>query len=158
MGASPNPMYGVVEIDGRQYLERWQIIPIQQAMTTDSQAVTLRVPLPGVYDFRMKGLTRDILDSSDHNKSDLTTFRFSVRFGNTDGDVRYSQGGLGSTTDQVLDTRIFGTGQFPYPVIPPIYYGKNAAIILDLTDLTGNATSAPYLIVMAIHGSYLIPV
>lgn len=149
-----NPMYGVVEIDGRQYLERWQIIPFQQLMDADNLVVQPRIPLPGVYDFRLKGLTRDILDDG---VSDLT-LRFRCRIGNTDGDVRYSQGGLGSTTDRVLDTLMFGTGQFPYPVIPPIFYGKNAAIILELEDLTGAATAEPYTIVIAFHGAYLIPI
>ena len=156
MSTSPAPMYGVVEIDGNQYLERWQIIPFQFNITVDNQVASPRIPLPGVYDFRLKGLTRDILAGTPP-VSNLANFRFSCRIGNTDGDVRYSQGGLGSTTDQVLDTLMFGTGQFPYPVIPPIFYGKNAAIMLDLTDLTGNATAAPYTIIMAFHGAYLIP-
>ena len=137
MSSSATPMYGVVEIDGNQYLERWQIIPFQQLINVNNQVVQANVPLPGVYDFRLKALTRDILNVS--NVSDLVDYRFRCRIGNTDGDIRYSQGGLGSTTDRVLDTLMFGTGQFPYPVVPPIFYGKNASIILELEDLTGAA-------------------
>lgn len=155
MGAQP--MYGVVSIDGKQYLERWQTIPFQQAMTVNNQSVSPRVTLPGVYDFRLKGITRDILINSTM-QSNLAGPRFSLRLGNTDGDIRYSQGGLGSTTDLVLDTLICGSGMFPYPVIPPIFYGKNAAIIIDLLDVTGTATATPYTIIFAFHGSYLIPV
>src|ERR1700722_8537523 len=154
---SSQPMYGVVTIDGAQYLERWQTIPFQQAMTVNNQLVSPRVSLPGVYDFRLKGITRDILINSTM-QSNLAGPRFAVRFGNTDGDVRYSQGGLGSSTDLVLDTLICGSAQFPYPVIPPIFYGKNSAISLDLQDITGAATATPYTIIFAFHGSYLIPV
>lgn len=157
MSSSAQPMYGVVSIDGTQYLERWQVIPFQQAITINNQVLSVKVPLPGVYDFRLKGITRDILINSTM-QSNLAGPRFSMRLGNTDGDIRYSQGGLGSTTDLVLDTLICGNAQFPYPVIPPIFYGKNAAIIIDLQDVTGAATVTPYTIVFAFHGSYLIPV
>jgi len=150
------PMYGVVEINGQQYLERWQIIPFQQLFNVNNQTIQANVSLPGIYDFRLKGLTRDILNAS--NVSDLVNYRFSCRIGNTDGDIRYAQGGVGSTTDLVLDTLMFGTGQFPYPVVPPIFYGKNASIILQLQDLTGNAAAANYTVKFAFHGSYLIPV
>jgi hypothetical protein len=153
---SDTPMYGVVQIDGNNYLERWQIIPFQQLINVDNQVVQANVSLPGIYDFRLKALTRDILDQN--NVSDLTDFRFRCRIGNTDGDIRYSQGGVGSITDRVLDTLMFGTGQFPYPVVPPIFYGKNASIILELEDLTGNASENNYTIIMAFHGAYLIPV
>lgn len=151
-----SPMYGVVEIDGNKYLERWQIIPFQQLINVNNQVVLANVSLPGIYDFRLKALTRDILTAE--NVSDLVNFRFRCRIGNTDGDIRYSQGGVGSITDRVLDTLMFGTGQFPYPVVPPIFYGKNASIILELEDLTGAATDTPYTIVMAFHGAYLIPI
>jgi hypothetical protein len=151
------PMYGVVEINGQQYLERWQIIPFQQAMTVNNQVVNASVSLPGIYDFRLKALTRDITAGTPP-VSDLLDYRFRCRLGNTDGDIRYSQGGVGSVTDKVLDTLMFGTGQFPYPVIPPIFYGKNASILIELEDLTGAATGSPYNIIMAFHGSYLIPI
>lgn len=156
MGSSPTPMYGVVEIDGIQYLERWQIIPFQQLINVNNQVVSTRIPLPGVYDFRLKALARDIINATTL-VSDLVNFRFRCRIGNTDGDVRYSQGGVGSITDRVLDTLMFGTGQFPYPIIPPIFYGKNAGIIIELEDLTGAATATPYTVIIAFHGAYLIP-
>lgn len=157
MSSPAQPMYGVVTIDGAQYLERWQVIPFQQAITVNNQVLSPRITLPGVYDFRLKGITRDILINSTM-QSNLAGPRFAMRLGNTDGDIRYSQGGVGSTTDLVLDTLIAGNGQFPYPVIPPIFYGKNAAIIIDLQDVTGTATATPYTIIFAFHGSYLIPV
>ena len=148
-------MYGVVEIDSQRYLERWQIIPFQQLINLNNQVIQANVTLPGIYDFRLKGLTRNILDHN--NVADLVNYRFRCRIGNTDGDIRYSQGGVGSVTDRVLDTLMFGTGQFPYPVVPPIFYGKNASIILELEDVSGVATATPYTIVMGFHGSYLIP-
>ena len=64
-------------------------------------------------------------------------------------------GGLGATTDRVVDTLCFGTGQFPYPVIPPIPYSAGANIMFEVEDLSNNA---PYTINFAFHGAYLIPV
>lgn len=150
MSASPNPMYGTVTINGVQYLERWQIIVYELTMTVALGTTgAIKVPLPGVYDFRLKGLTRDTLVSGVS-----TPRRFRCQIGNTDGSIWYSQGGLGSTTDKVVDTNLFGNAQFPYPVIPALYYGKNGAIMLNIDDLSN---SVPYTIAFAFHGAYLIP-
>jgi hypothetical protein len=148
-------MYGVVEINGQQYLERWQVIPAEFTFNQNNQTIRMIVSLPGLYDFRLKALTRDILDAA--NKSDFINYRFAIRIGNTDGDIRYSQGGVGSSTDQVIDTCLFGTGMFPYPVVPPIFYGKNSGIVLEMTDLTGNAAAANFTPKFGFHGAYLIP-
>jgi len=153
-----NPAYGVVEINGVQYLERWQVIPFQQAVTTNAQVIApIKVALPGVYDFCLKGLTRAIVVTA--TGVDVTaSVRFLCKLGNTDGAIWYSQGGNGGTTDRVVDSLMFGNGQFPYPVIPSLYYGKNAAINMEVQDISLTATGAPYTINFAFHGSYLIPV
>jgi hypothetical protein len=151
MSSAANPMYGVVSIDGKQYLERWQVMPFELSVTVGlSSTGPIKVPLPGVYDFRLKGLTRAVLAAGA-----LVSRPFRCRIGNTDGAIWYSQGGLGGATDKVLDSNMFGNGQFPYPIIPALYYGKNASIMLDIDDLSN---SVPYTIVFAFHGAYLIPV
>lgn len=149
-------MYGVVTIDGKNYLERWQVLPFEQRIITNGQVVNpLKVSLPGAYDFRLKAITRDeVITATGAPVSN----RFKVRFGNTDGAIWYSQGGVGGTTDRVLDTLICGSAAFPYVVIPELYYSKNSAIMMEIEDVSLAATANPYTIYFAFHGSYLIPV
>jgi hypothetical protein len=158
MASTANPIYGVVSVNGVQYLERWQVLPFQQNVITNAQVIApIKIPLPGVYDFVLKGITRAIIVTA--TGVDVTSsVRFMVKFGNTDGAIWYSQGGNGGTTDRVVDSLICGNGQFPYPVLPALYYGKNAAINLEIQDISLTATAAPYTINFAFHGSYLIPV
>ena len=156
MSSNTQPMYGMVSINGQNFIERWQVIPFQIAVTVSGQLINQSCPLPGVYDFRLKGLTRATTINTAGVIS-LSALPFLFQLGNSDGDINYSQGGLGSTTDLVLDSLVFGNGQFPYAVIPPIYYGKNAAIKVKIQDITNNATVAPFNIIFAFHGSYLIP-
>jgi len=151
MGSAANPMYGVVNINGNNYLERWQIIPIQVSVTVNAQIIApFTSPLPGVYDFRLKALTRETLVNGAP-----AVRRFRFKLGNSDGAIWYSQGGLGSTTDRVLDSLMFGNGQFPYPIIPALFYGKNASFNMEVEDLSN---AVPYTIAFAFHGAYLIPV
>ena len=143
--------YGVVTIDGQQYIERAQVFPQDLAISSNFEILMQqRVTLPGVANFLLKGLTREITvngASSDR--------RFKFRLGNSDGTTWYFAGGIGSTTDRVIDTCCMGTGQFPFPLIPPIPYSAGANILFEVEDLSGQA---PYTISFAFHGSYLIPV
>ena len=146
-----SPQYGVVTIDGQSYIERAQIFP--QNLDINTNLIVLaqqRVTLPGVANFLLKGLTREVTVagiSSDR--------RFKFRLGNSDGTTWYFSGGIGATSDRVVDTLCFGTGQFPFPIIPPIPYSAGANIMFEVEDLSG---LAPYTINFAFHGSYLIPV
>ena len=79
---------------------------------------------------------------------------FKFRLGNSDGALWYFQGGVGGTTDRVLDSNCFGTAQFPYPIYPFIPYGANATINYEFEDV---ANQGPYTAYLAFHGSYLIP-
>lgn len=143
--------YGVVTIDNQQYIERAQVFPANLDITANLQVLTSqRVTLPGVANFLLKGLTREVTVSGVSSSR-----RFRFRLGNSDGTTWYMAGGLGATTDRVVDTLCFGTGQFPYPVIPPIPYSAGANIMFEVEDLSNNA---PYTINFAFHGAYLIPV
>jgi len=145
-----NLPYGVVEIAGKQYLERWQIIPFQLTVSVDGYTnPTISIQLPGTYDFRLKALTRETIVNGE-----AVERRFLSRIGNTDGGQWYAQG-VGGGTDRVLDTLLYGNAQFPYPVIPTIFFSRNGAILLDFQDISNDA---PYIINFGFHGAYLIPV
>ena len=143
--------YGVVTIDGQQYVERAQIFPMDLNITVNYQILTQqRVTLPGVANFLLKGLTRETTVNGIS-----TAIRFKFRLGNSDGSTWYISGGIGSPTERALDTLCFGSGMFPYPIIPPIPYSAGANIVFEVEDISG---LAPYTINFAFHGAYLIPV
>jgi len=144
--------YGIVTIDGKQFIERAQIFPVTLNITQNLQVLTQqRVTLPGVANFLLKGLTREVTD----NNGVSANSRFLFRLGNSDGMTWYFSGGLGSVTDRVIDTCCFGTGQFPYVLIPPIPYSAAGTIMFEVEDIS---RAAPYTINFAFHGAYLIPV
>ena len=146
--------YGIVEIDGQQYVERAQIFPANVNVTVNFQVLTQqRVTLPGVANFLLKGLTRETTANGAS-----TSIRFKFRLGNSDGQTWYISGGVGADSDRAIDTAVFGSGMFPYPLIPPIPYSAGANIVFEIEDISGIATATPYVINMAFHGSYLIPV
>ena len=143
--------YGVIEIDGQEYIERAQIFPQDVAVNTNFQIQTqLRVTLPGVANFLLKGLTREVTVAGSSQPR-----RFKFRLGNSDGQTWYISGGVGATSERAVDTLVMGSGMFPYPLIPPIPYSAGANIVFEVEDISGNA---PYMINFAFHGSYLIPV
>lgn len=143
--------YGVVTIDGVQYIERAQIFPFDLTMNQNFQVLMQqRLSLPGVANFLLKGLTREVTINGVSQAR-----RFKFRLGNSDGSTWYFSGGIGGTTERVVDTNCFGTAQFPYPLIPPIPFSAGANIMFEVEDISGNT---PYVINFAFHGSYLIPV
>jgi hypothetical protein len=143
--------YGVVTIDGQQYVERAQVFPVDLDITANFQILTqLRVTLPGVANFLLKALTRETTVAGVS-----TARRFKFRLGNSDGSTWYISGGIGSTTERALDTLCFGSGMFPYPIIPPAPYSAGSNIVFEIEDISGGA---PYTINFAFHGAYLIPV
>jgi hypothetical protein len=148
--------FGIITIDNQQYIERVQIFPQDVQVTSDFLILTQqRVTLPGVANFLLKGLTRETTTAGLS-----TSNRFKFRLGNSDGTTWYFAGGIGATTDRVVDTCCMGTGQFPFPIIPPIPYSAGASVLYEIEDLGGSniATNGPYTINLAFHGSYLIPV
>lgn len=144
--------YGTVQIGGKTYIEREQTFPLVVQMTSNNQQVKQSLQLPGIADFWLKTLTRATVVAGA-----LSTKIFSFRLGNSDGSTWYQAGGTGGTTDEVLDSLLFGDGRFPFVLTPYIYYGSSASILYNITDLTGAATGTPYTIQFAFRGCYLIP-
>lgn len=147
--------YGIVEIQGRQYQTRHQVFSAQVAVTVANQIFTnLQVTLPGVADFLLRGLTRQVIVPEGEVFIPGTN-NFLFRLGNTDGAIWYNSAGVGGTNERVLDTLFFGDGRFPYALSPPIFYGANAAIKYEVEDISA---SVPYTIYFGFQGSYLVPI
>lgn len=145
--------YGVITLDGIQYAERPQVFAVEIPIVTPYQVMeNQRITMPGVANFILKGLTRMILYQ---NGSATALIRFRFRLNNTEGSTWFFSGGLGLMNDRVFDQLCFGSGQFPYPLIPPVPVHASGSLIYDVEDVTG---IAPYTICMGLHGSYLIPV
>lgn len=152
-------MYGQVTINGQTYTERIDILPFEFDVQTNGQITNgVRYVLPGIANFRLKGLTRTTVKT--HQVSTACPFKF--RLGNSDGSTWYSQQGVGATlgqnspaggsTDAVLDSLMFGTGQFPYPIPVPLFYSASGSIMMYIEDVSNNA---PYTIYFGFHGSFL---
>lgn len=152
--------YGIVTIDGKNYIERIQIFTLEVDVATNGAILQGSLVLPGVANFRLKGLTRAVLK----NNVPSTVCPFKFRLGNSDGSTWYSQGGngaslgtnspTGGSTDRVMDSLMFGNGQFPYPLTVPIFYGASSSIKWEVEDCSNQAT---YTIYFGFHGAYLIP-
>jgi hypothetical protein len=141
--------YGTVTINGKNYVEREQTFPMEVAVTVNLSVQRVTLALPGVADFWLKSLTRETVVAG---ASAARRFRF--RLGNSDGGTWYQSGGNGATTDRVIDTLLFGSGQFPFVLCPYIYYGASASLITEIEDVSNNQ---PYTIFFAFRGSYLYP-
>jgi hypothetical protein len=139
--------YGTVEIGGRTFIEREQSFPLEVSMTSGLIS-NLTLQLPGTADFWLKTLTRETVVAGAS-----VAKRFKFRLGNSDGSTWYQSAGTGGTTDLVIDTLCFGSGQFPFVVNPYIYYGASASIRMNIQDISLSA----YTIYFNFRGSYLIP-
>ena len=149
--------YGQVTINGKTYTERAQIFPLEVDVISNGQILTGALQLPGVANFRLKGLTR--VTVKNHAISALP---FKFRLGNSDGATWYSQGGVngqlgtnspaGGSIDRVIDSLMFGSGQFPFPLVVPLYYSASGSIRYEIEDVSNSPT---YTIYFAFHGAYL---
>lgn len=144
--------YGTVQIGGKTYIERYQEFPLVVSITANGQIYKTPLVLPGTADFWLKALKRTVLSGIPAVPTSNCPFTF--RLGNSDGTTWYSSGGNGGTTDQVLDSLLFGTAQFPKVLNPYIYYGASSNILINITDVSNNS---PYSIYFSFEGSYLIP-
>lgn len=143
-----------ITINGKNYIERPQFFPLDLAITSDNVYLqNQRLNLPGLAPFRLKALTRETLVAGV-----ATPSAFKFKMGNTEGGIWYCGAGIGGTNDLVVDTLLFGNGQFPFPIIPSIIYESNASIMFEVQDLTGTATATPYTISFCFQGTYLFPV
>jgi hypothetical protein len=141
--------YGTVTIAGKTYIEREQNFPLIVPVTVNLSVQKIIMQLNGTADFWLKCLTRETIVAGAS-----AARRFSFRLGNSDGGTWYSSGGVAGTTDRVIDTCLFGSGQFPFVLTPYIYYGASSSIQCEIEDISNNQ---PYTIYFDFRGSYLIP-
>jgi len=144
-----SPAYGTVQIGGKTYIEREQTFPLIVNVTVNLSVQRVTLVLPGTADFWLKTLTRETVVAGAS-----AARRFAFRLGNSDGSTWYQSGGTGGATDRVIDTLLFGSGQFPFVLNPYIYYSASGTIPMEIEDISNNQ---PYTIYFAFRGSYLIP-
>ena len=156
--------YGVVTIDGSQYIERPQIYTTQNTITTPNEVQTnQRLTLPGVANFLLKGMMRDIqaVNPPTDDQPGSQDRRFRFRLLNAEGSTWFFGGGLGAYDDRVVDTLCFGNAQFPYPIIPPIPIAAAGTLIYEIEDMGLGAVTDPdyypYFIQFGFLGTLLIP-
>ena len=171
MASSPTVVpaipFGTITLDGITYIERPQVFSLELPITTANQVYTnQRLTLPGVADFLLKGLTRDILSPPGPlgpHPDQSRDRRFRFRMVNGEGSTWFFTGGLGIFDDRVADSLCFGSAQFPYMLIPPVPVHSTGSLIFEVEDLGifGNQPVEPdyypYTIYFAFHGTYLIP-
>lgn len=151
---------GIFTINGTQYIEKVQIFPIWlQGITSNQLLLNQQVATPGNYMFRLKALTRLTLVATSGIFAP-TVRPFLFRLGGTSDTSWYTGGAVplntsGVQTDRVLDTNMFGTGQFPFPLIPDILFPAGSNITFEVQDVSNNG---PYDLHLAFHGTYLIPI
>ena len=141
---------GQVVIDGKTYTKRHQVIPLELMVNQNGGVFLPSLTLPGIAMFMLRGLTRDVLAGN----VPVANRRFRFRLGNSDGGIWYTTGGVGGTTDRVIDSLIFGNGQFPYVLDPFILFSVSATLKLEVEDLSQNQ---PYTIFFGFQGAWLLP-
>ena len=177
------PSIGVITLDGVAYVERPQVFSMRLDIgASNEEHSNQRLTMPGEATFLLKGLTRDcvivpppsVLSSKDgegppvvgrlglpsqfNAGSQDRRFRFRLLGGQ--GTPYYFTAGLGVIDDWAVDTLCFGSGQFPFPLIPPVPVPSNGSLIFDVWDmgLGSDPSYYPYTIYFGFHGSYLFPV
>jgi hypothetical protein len=140
--------YGTVTIGGKTFIQKEQSFSLKVTTAGNQLQVRTSLVLPGTADFWLKALMRETLVNGVS-----TAFRFLFRLGNSDGSTWYQSGGTGGTTDLVLDTLLFGNGQFPFVLDPYIYYGASSSILINYQPLTNDV----YDIYFSFRGAYLLP-
>jgi hypothetical protein len=142
--------YGTVTINGKTYIEREQTFPLEVTFTVGLTTQTPTLVLPGTADFWLKCLTRETVAGGVS-----AARRFKFRLGNSEGSTWYQSGGNGGTTDRVIDTLLFGSGQFPFVLTPYIFYSASGSIRMEIEDISN---IVPYTTFFAFRGSYLLPI
>jgi hypothetical protein len=148
-------MYGVIEFGGRKYIERYRDIPqeITVSVALGLQNNITLVP-SGTYPFLLKLLTMKTVEDGA-----TVEHLFKYRLGNSDGGVYYigndTATGTGGVQTRVLSTLTFGDAQSPYALIPPIFFDRNGAMLIEIEDVSN---VVPYTAFFGYKGSFLIPV
>ena len=120
-------MYGQITINGISYVERFHVVPFLITLVATTR-VQQRIVLEADAPFLLKYLARG------------TATRFRVRLGTSDSALWFVTAGVNQAaigTELVRDDLMFGDGQFPFPLDPPIFYPPSSAIVLDLWDYLG---------------------
>ena len=142
---------GTVTINGVEYQERYQMFPAQFTVAVGlSLTQNLSLNFPGIAGFLLKGLTRTVIAAGV-----VAANPFAFRFSNSDGSVNYIGGGINAVNDRVVDSLIFGSGQFPKILIPHIYFTPTGTLQYEIQDLSN---VVPYTIYFGFEGSLLLPV
>lgn len=134
--------YGQIEWNGKTYLEKFHIIPLNGFVV--GAGLTLlnnTITIPGEADFCLKALGV---------KKSVATNYFRFRLGSSDG-TWFSKCGVGGTNDRVHDTLLFGNGSLPFLISPYIFFSKNGAINFDIEDVS----AAGHTLDFAFYGSLL---
>lgn len=154
VNTAPAPVYGVIELDGQQYIERHMLFVADHQVDVPFQTFTgMRLTMPGTANFLLKGLSRDI--TAPGNVDSVDRF-FRFRIINSEGTTWYFSGGLGIFDDMVISSLCFGSGQFPFPLIPPVPVHSTGSLVYEIQD--NQVGPYPYTIHLGFHGVYLIPV
>lgn len=147
--------FGKIEIDGQEYVERFQVFAKDVHVQNVNTVYRQQVVLPGEANFLLKALAAtQTVGGSDVGGTTNTTIRFKFRLGNSDGQRWYMSGGIGATNERLLNTLVLGTGLFPYVLVPPIPYSAGASINFEVEEFLGQSD---FDISFAFIGSYLIP-
>ena len=152
------PVYGQVTVDGLSYIERPQLFVMDVPITAPNAVLPgQRLTLPGVADFLLKGLSQISLYGNFPNQTRSGVFRF--RLNNAEGTTWFFTGALGVFDDRVFSPLCFGTGQFPFPLIPPVPVHASGSLVFDIEDVGVSPPGVvyPYTIHLGFHGAYLIP-
>ena len=150
--------YGAILVNGSPYLERVQLFTAKRTISAQFQSLPRqRLTLPGVATFSLKGLSRVTLSNP---LSGISDFPFLFRLSTTAGATPGYTGPRGIFDDFALSTTCFGSGQFPFPLIPPVLVDASGSLIYDIQDYglgIDDINDYPYDIWLTFHGHYLIP-
>ena len=140
----------IVTIDGVNYSQRYVEFPFEITMSTGLEIKRdQKMAFPGDAPFLLKAVKRDVIAAGAS-----VTRRFKFKFGNSDGGVSYTRMSPGGTTDRVIDSLIFGTGQFPKVFTPYMLFGRNSQMPMEFEDVSN---SVPYTIYASFEGALLYP-
>ena len=156
---------GIIQIGGTNYVERVQVFPVWlQNVASNALLTGQRIAIPGQYMFRLKALSRDVITyaggTSGNGIGSRASRPFMFRLGGSNDSSWFYGGAVpintsGTMTDRVLDTNVFGNGQFPFPLAPSIVYPAGSQISFEVQDVSGNGN---YDIHFGFIGAYLLPV
>lgn len=161
LASMPNG-WGVITLDGVEYIETPRVFTLPVTLTTSNQLVSnIPFTLPGVAPFLLKGLAREIISRDEAFRIGSEDRRFRFRIYGSQSAPWFFTSGLGITDDRVVDTTIFGSGQFPFPLIPPVPVPANGTLFIDIEDMGFQDPIQtwyfPYTVHLVFHGTYLIP-